>query len=147
MTNAEAIKWLELQRSVGIQWDDDSEKHRPFREEAEKRISEAYSMAIDALREQEARVLSWEEVKKSGSAYRCVEIYSPQVRRLALINCIVRQSETIPELYYLFEDSGVSWCRAEAEYNRGCWQGTVSGWRCWTARPTDEQRRTVKWDE
>lgn len=20
-------------------------------------------------------------------------------------------------------------------------------WRCWTARPTDEQRKTVKWDE
>lgn len=55
MTNAEAIKWLELQRSVGIQWDDDSEKHRPFREEAEKRISEAYSMAINALREHEPR--------------------------------------------------------------------------------------------
>ena len=55
MTNAEAIKWLELQRNVGIQWDDDSEKHRYFREEAEKRISEAYSMAIDALREHEPR--------------------------------------------------------------------------------------------
>lgn len=102
--------------------------------------------AIALLREQEARVLSWEEVKKSGSAYRCVEIYSPQVRRLALIYCIVRQSETIPELYYLLEDSGVSWCRAEAEYNRDCWQGTVSGWRCWTARPTEEQRKAVAWD-
>lgn len=103
--------------------------------------------AFDLLKEQEARVLSWEEVKKSGSAYRCVEIYSPQVRRLALIYCIVRQSETIPELYYLLEDSGVSWCRAEAEYNRGCWQGTVSGWRCWTARPTEEQRMEVKWGD
>lgn len=103
--------------------------------------------ALALLKEQEARVLSWEEVKKSGSAYRCVEIYSPQVRRLALIYCIVRQSETIPEFYYLLEDSGVSWCRTEAEYNRDCWQGTVSGWRCWTARPAEEQRRTVKWDE
>lgn len=98
------------------------------------------------LNKQEPRVLSWEEVKKSGSAYRCVEIYSPQVRRLALIYCIVRQSETIPELYYLLEDSGVSWCRAEAEYNRDCWQGTVSGWRCWSAWPTEEQRKAVKWD-
>ena len=106
-----------------------------------------HSDALAFLREQEARVLSWEEVKKSGSAYRCVEIYSPQVRRLALIYCIVRQSETIPELYYLLEDSGVSWCRAEAEYNRDCWQGTVSGWRCWTSKPTDEQRKAVKWGE
>lgn len=97
------------------------------------------------LREQEARVLSWEEVKKSGSAYRCVEIYSPQVRKLALIYCIVRQSENIPELYYLLEDSGVSWCRTEAEYNQDCWDGIVSGWRCWTAWPTEEQRRAVKW--
>ena len=103
--------------------------------------------ALALLKEQEPRVLSWEEVKKTGSAYRCVELYSPQVRRLALIYCIVRQSETIPELYYLLEESGVSWCRAEAEYNRDCWQGTVSGWRCWTARPTDEQRKAVKWDD
>lgn len=60
MTNAEAIKWLELQRSKGVQWDDDSEKYRPVREEAEKRISEAYSMAIDALlKEQEVRHGHW----------------------------------------------------------------------------------------
>lgn len=103
------------------------------------------SDALALLKEQEARVLSWEEVKKSGSAYRYVEIYSPQVRRLVLIYCIVRQSETIPELYYLLEDSGVSWCRTETEYNRDCWQGTVSGWRCWTARPTEEQRKAA-WD-
>lgn len=109
-------------------------------------IYDMMSDALALLKEQEARVMSWEEVKKSGSAYRCVEIYSPQVRRLALIYCIVRQSETIPELYYLLEDSGVSWCRAEAEYNRDCWQGTVSGWRCWTSRPTEEQRKAVAWE-
>lgn len=115
-------------------------------EHKEEEVRGLAHTALLMLKEQEARVLSWEEVKKSGSAYRCVEIYSPQVRRLALIYCIVRQSETIPELYYLFEDSGVSWCRAEAEYNQGCWQGTVSGWRCWTARPTDEQRKATPWD-
>ena len=103
--------------------------------------------AFALLKEQEARVLSWEEVKKSGSAYRCVELYSPQVQRLALIYCNVRQSETIPEFYYLLEDSGVRWCRSEAEYNRGEWWGAFSGWRCWTARPTDGQRKAVKWDE
>ena len=115
-------------------------------EHKEEEVRGLAHTALLMLKEQEARVLSWEEVKKSGSAYRCVEIYSPQVRRLALIYCIVRQSETIPELYYLFEDSGVSWCRAEAEYNQGCWQGTVSGWRCWTARPTAEQRKATPWD-
>lgn len=125
------LDWIVLAGGCGM-----NEKYRQF----------VYS-ALSLLKEQEARVMSWEEVKKSGSAYRCVEIYSPQVRRLALIYCIVRQSETIPELYYLLEDSGVSWCRAEAEYNRDCWQGTVSGWRCWTARPTEEQRKVVPWNE
>ena len=90
--------------------------------------------ALALLKEQEPRVLSWEEVKKSWSAYRYVELYSPQVQRLALIYCIVRQSETIPEFYNLLEDSGVRWCRTEAEYNRGEWWGAFSGWRCWTSR-------------
>ena len=116
-------------------------------EHEEKEIRDLAHTALLMLEEQEPRVMTWEEVKKSGSAYRCVEIYSPQVRRLALIYCIVRQSETIPELYNLLEDSGVKWCRAEAEYNRGCWQGTVSGWRCWTFRPTPEQMRDTPWEE
>ena len=123
------LDWI-VEGCVGM-----NDRYRPF----------IYS-SLALLKGEEPRVLSREEVKKSGSAYRCVELYSPQVGRLALVYCIVRQSEFNPEYYHLLEDSGVRWCRTEEEYNRDIWQGTVSGWRCWTSRPTDEQRRAVPWN-
>ena len=45
-------------------------------EHKEEEVRGLAHTALLMLKEQEARVLSWEEVKKSGSAYRCVEIYS-----------------------------------------------------------------------
>lgn len=50
ITNEEAIKWLELQKSKGIAWDDYSEETRYIREQAEMRIAASYDKAIEALR-------------------------------------------------------------------------------------------------
>ena len=49
MTSKEAIKWLRLQETLPIAWDDYSEETKEIREEAEKCIKEAFDMAIKAL--------------------------------------------------------------------------------------------------
>ena len=98
------------------------------------------------LKEQEARVMALDEIKKDGSSFVWAEIHSPHVQKMALIYCTVKQYEGWRESYLLAEESGVLWARTTEDYNRDLFQGIHSGWRCWTARPTDEQRRTVKWD-
>ena len=139
MTNAEAIKWLELQRSVGIQWDDDSEKHRPFREEAEKRISEAYSMAIDALlKEQEARVLSAEEMAQIEPD----TVYWGEGNHVRNLWPMAFTDKTIEDFDSGFLKDSYGRIYEVELYNKG-----VMGWRLWTSRPTDEQRKAVAWDD
>ena len=102
--------------------------------------------ALALLKEQEARVMTWQEVDKSGSTHMWVEIHSPHVNQIILVYCTVKQSEGFPDSFILNEDSGVTWLREGFDYNRDGFFGIHSGWRCWTARPTEEQRRTVKWD-
>lgn len=103
--------------------------------------------ALELLKEQEPRVLSWEEVDKSGNLYVWTEIHSFYSGRGCLVYCTVVRSEFFDELFRLREDSGIDWTRAEEDYNRDNYQGVHSGWRCWTARPTEEQRKAVKWDD
>lgn len=105
-------------------------------------IADAFAL----LREQEARVLSWEEVDKSGNLYVWTEIHSFYSGRGCLIYCTVVRSEFFDELFRLREDSGQEWTRTEEDYNRDNYQGAHSGWRCWSARPTEEQRKAVAWD-
>ena len=53
MTREEATKWLELQKSKGVQFDDeDDESTRELREKARKCIATAYNMAIKALEQE-----------------------------------------------------------------------------------------------
>ena len=149
MTNAEAIKWLELQRSVGIQWDDDSEKHRPFREEAEKRISEAYSMAIDALREQEPRVLSLGEAIEGKNSleidpYVFVEIKGREDIFIGSVSDVTHYNHpdrkfSIRESFRIDRSFPASTVYSKTDYMKVA--------RCWTHKPSKEQRKAVKWDD
>lgn len=102
--------------------------------------------ALALLKEQEPRVMSWEEVDKSGNLYVWTEIHSFYPGRGCLVYCTVVRSEFFDELFKLREDSGIDWTRAEEDYNRDNYQGVHSGWRCWTARPTEKQRRDTKWE-
>lgn len=141
MTNAEAIKWLELQRSVGIQWDDDSEMHRPIREEAEKRISEAYSMAIDALREQEPRVLMLEDVHRDHDRVLWIECDDSKTQNIGQYRGQVYWHDRRVGKWERFVTIGFAndYLHRESEkYGKT--------WRCWTSRPTEEQRRKEAWD-
>ena len=53
MTHEVAIKWLKMQSSKPVKWDDYSEESREIREAAEQHMKEAFNMAIDALKAQE----------------------------------------------------------------------------------------------
>lgn len=102
---------------------------------------------LSLLKEQEARVMALDEIKKDGSSFVWAEIHSPHVQKMALIYCTVKQFEGWHESYLLSEESGVKWGRDAEDYNRDLFQGIHSGWRCWTARPTEEQRKAAAWDE
>lgn len=65
MTNKRAIQWLEMYANRPVKWDDYSDESREVREEAEKQIAEAFRMAVDALKAQEA-VAVIPAVKKDG---------------------------------------------------------------------------------
>lgn len=110
-------------------------------------IQDMFDDALALLKEQEPRVLTWEEVDKSGNLYVWTEIHSFYSGRGCLVYCTVVRSEFFYELIRLREDSGLEWTRAEEDYNRDNYQGAHSGWRCWSARPTEEQRKAAKWDE
>jgi hypothetical protein len=44
--------------------------------------------------------------------------------------------------YILMRENKISDVRYSGDYNKE----TKSGWRCWTTKPTEEQRKEVKWD-
>ena len=99
------------------------------------------------LKEQEPRVLPWEKVDKSGNTYVWAEIRSFITDEKALIYCKIVNSEFFHGIYRLREESGMEWARTKEDYNRDDSQGSHSGWRCWTAQPTEEQRKAVPWNE
>jgi len=44
--------------------------------------------------------------------------------------------------YILMRENKISDVRYSSDYNKE----TKSGWRCWSAKPTEEQRKEVKWE-
>jgi len=57
MTNEEAIKWLQLQASIQVRWDDDSKETEQTRTECERRIRKAYQKGIEALKTREPKLV------------------------------------------------------------------------------------------
>ena len=89
--------------------------------------------ALELLKEQEPRVLTLEEVHEMAWDYcyleeevikdKVLQIYTGKYR----IKCITWPS--IASCVLTFGDDAYG-----------------KRWRCWTSRPTDEQRKAVKWD-
>lgn len=95
--------------------------------------------ALALLKEQEARVMTVDEVR-DNCFYMWAEFFSPTAERECLIFCGVGQNQDYEECADLYKDSGVvSWQIKWDNYGRT--------WRCWTARPTEEQRKAAKWDD
>lgn len=85
-----------------------------------------------------ARILSMEEVETLADsffeAFVWVELYTPKESRMCLCYCKINRA-SYEGAFVLTEDSGTSWIREEGYYNTG-----ARKWRCWTERPTFEDR-------
>lgn len=97
--------------------------------------------AISLLKEQEPRVLTLEDV---------MEIYNAT-------DSHVWPYDTAPFIFveehpdiYTYHGSWTAWREIMAILHDGIFVHTRNTygktWRCWSARPTDEQRKVVKWD-
>ena len=130
MTHEEAIKWLKMQSRKPVKWNDYSEENRVIREEAERRLKEAYNMAIDALKAQEPRVMTATEAYTADYVYIEFDgVITPAIRT-------TNERDGHRESYFATQQLGGDWMR---------WDDYGITWRCWTSRPTDAQREATEW--
>ena len=104
MTNEDAIKWLEnLKQDIG-----------QLRHEDLWPYAQAIDEICGLLKEQEPRVLTWDEVERAEVCWMEQRGYEP----------------------YADLDA--------ADWNPKCYGNEI---RCWSAKPTKEQMKAVKWDD
>ena len=101
--------------------------------------------AIALLKKEMPRVMTLKEVE-TFEGFVWAEFHSTPENRLSLEYVNVRATEHFPDSFTLTTDSGIAWIRDRGDYNTGVWYGMNSGWRCWTSRPTEEQREAVEWN-
>jgi len=95
--------------------------------------AECLGEAVELLKEQEPRVMTLEEVKSFGWDYCYLE------------------EERLPGKEYRavcgnYALTCITWpCVASMRIQHGD-NSYGRKWRCWTAKPTEEQRKVVKWD-
>ena len=91
--------------------------------------------ALELLKAQEPRVMTLEEVKRSTGEIVWAE-------RWGTSKTIVAQFapyDTIDDSFYFFTiGNSVSYKAYTEDYYKD--------WRCWTSRPTDEQREATPWN-
>ena len=127
MTNSEAIRIID-QYDCNFYWTD-GEKI-PTED-----LIEAFELAVKALEEQEPRVLTLEELRsldgtdhfvwlEDNGEYDLYDCYAEVTtyQNNVELNTFGREVEFEPD---------------NEEYGKT--------WRCWSARPTEEQRKAVKW--
>lgn len=133
MTHEEAIKWLKMQSRKPVKWNDYSEENRVIREEAERRLKEAYNMAIDALKAQGPRVMTLEEVKELHPED---DVYIERISSITGVHYIYATTvwRVVSKSIMFCPDNATLWF---SEYGET--------WRCWTGRPTDAQMEATKW--
>lgn len=91
--------------------------------------------ALEILKEQEPRVLTLDEVKAAKGSDMYLEMigYEDGKDYITAITLDGVGTRGVSFYHNVFDFES---------YNKP----TIFGWRCWTARPTDEQRKAVKWD-
>ena len=95
-------------------------------------IAECAKDALALLTAQEARVMTLAEVKRLDSDYYYLEsMRSPGKELREIVGAYGLTCVTWPCITWARQTMGDS--------------GYGETWRCWTARPTDEQRKAVKW--
>ena len=88
--------------------------------------------ALELLKEREARVLTLEEVTGGDECW--FEFRPAPVGRYA--DCYMNNNPEYTSAY--FTGKSTSSLFSNKDYGKD--------WRCWSARPTDEQRKAVKWE-
>ena len=126
MTNSEAIRIIN-QYDCNFYWTD-GEKI-PTED-----LIEAFDLAVKALKEQEPRVLTLEEVRDEYEVVWMETKYllSPTV-------CLVDNGESNVDWLYFAFGSDNSYGVAGRLYGKN--------WRCWSAKPTEEQREATPWGD
>lgn len=105
---------------------------RLMRDDLDK-ITKYATDALALLKEQEPRVLTLEEVKNNCPDYMYIEIVS------GWLNCAIKDEA----------ESDLRFGRFAYGIDQTCtraWKDYKTSWRCWTARPTDEQREAIRWE-
>lgn len=99
--------------------------------EADKTSYDACVGAIALLKEQEPRVMVPTEVYTADFVYVEFDgVITPALRTS-------KEREGHRESYFATQQLGGEWMR---------WDDYGITWRCWTSRPTDEQKKAVKWE-
>lgn len=105
-----------------------------YEKRAEKHCVKAMLEDVEALlREQEPRVLTAEEIQED----ELVWIEVPQSDEIW--PALLRETDWFDHPTWVMRGYALA-----AHYLH---EGYGRDWRCWTARPTDEQRETVKWEK
>lgn len=98
--------------------------------------------AFALLKEQEARVMTLDEVL-TAEDFVWAEIYTPNKWSWCVIYAKISPVVGNDEIVKIEEDCGTAWTKNKSEYGkRGFLDG---GWRCWSARPSEQQMRETPW--
>lgn len=117
MTQEEALAWFQRRKEMGLS----------------DRTQEAENWAIRALEVMIPRILTSEELR--GLVREETDIWIENRDGIILVDTFIRFTQC-GENEYL-----------ETHFLSPCLNKYEETWRCWTARPTDEQRKEAKWDE
>ena len=134
MTNDEACKWLaNLRQDIG-------NPHYECLWVYEQAICEIMSM----LKEQEPKVLTREELKQFDERPCWFESHGTYMGQKGfwIIPYMFTCYETMYYVYPLMQIND----RRDCHYSELGLSAYNKAWRCWTSRPTDEQRKAVTWD-
>lgn len=91
--------------------------------------------ALALLKAQEPRVMTLEEIKDGESYWLSAgKEFVPRP-----VICIIHREDDARKPYITFAE----------QYGTFSWETEDYGkaWRCWTSRPTDDQRKAEKWDD
>ena len=95
------------------------------------RINSTAKDALELLKAQEPRVMTATEAYTADYVYIEFDgVITPAIRT-------TNERDGHRESYFATQQLGGDWMR---------WDDYGITWRCWTSRPTDEQREAVKWN-